>query len=143
MAPPCLAEQSPTKTCPSAPIEPGSSLFGVVAEKGQIAYITPNVPVTSELLVILQASGVPVENRLRFAGACMEHKCVQWNGQPGSGRCGLIDQAVDVHHTDSDLETLPQCGIRASCRWFAQYSRRACSVCPEIIRRPKTALAAV
>jgi hypothetical protein len=140
MAPPALRESTAAKTCPSAPIEAGSSLLGVVAEKGRIAYITPSVPVTKELLVILEQGGIPIENRLRFSGACMEHQCVQWNGGPGDGRCGLIDHAIDALHIDAEAETLPQCGIRSSCRWFAQYSRRACAACPEIIRRPKTSM---
>jgi hypothetical protein len=127
-----------TKTCPSAPPEPGSSLFGIVAAKGQIAYLTPNVPVTNDLLVILGQSA-PVENRLRFSGPCMEHRCVQWAGEPGTGRCGLIDYAVDALGVTEGAETLPTCGIRSTCRWFAQYNRRACSVCPEVIRKPVSA----
>ena len=133
-----LAEAKAGKTCPSAPPEPRSALFGVVAAKGQVADITPNVLVTNELLVILGQSGVPIENRLRFSGACMEHLCVQWEGGAGSGRCGLIDQAMDVFRIESGAEDLPQCGIRHSCRWFAQHSRNACAACPEVIRRPKT-----
>jgi len=70
-------------TCPSAAAEPGSALFGVVAAKGQVAYITPNVPVTKELLAILGQSGVPVENRLRFSGASM---CAV----AGRGRIGAV-----------------------------------------------------
>lgn len=133
-----LAPADSSKTCPSAPPEPGSALLGVVAAKGQVAYITPSVPVTKELLAILGQSGVPVENRLRFSGACVEHRCVQWQGEAGSGRCGLIDQALGVFGIESGAETLPQCGIRPTCRWFAQHNRRACAACPEVIRRPKT-----
>jgi hypothetical protein len=124
------------KTCPSAPAEPGSVLLGIVAGKGQVAYVNPNIPVTSELLVQLADSGVPIENRVRFAGACMEHLCVQWNGKAGEGRCGLIDYAIETLRVESGPDMLPHCGIRDSCRWFAQYSRLACSACPEVIRRP-------
>jgi hypothetical protein len=138
MIDPGLAQATSAKTCPSAPPEPGSALLGVVAEKGQVAYITPNVPVTKELLASLGESGVPVENRLRFSGTCMEHRCVQWKGEAGSGRCGLIDHAIAVLHVAAGAETLPACGIRQSCRWFAQYNRKACAACPEVIRRPKT-----
>src|SRR5271167_2099100 len=123
MSDPTLGNAELTKTCPSAPVEPGSALFGIVAAKGQIAYLTPNVPVTPELLVILGEGGVPIENRLRFAGPCMEHRCVQWKGEAGVGRCGLIDHAIDSLGITSGAESLPQCGIRASCRWFAQYNR--------------------
>jgi len=91
--------------------------------------------------VILGESGVPIENRLRFAGPCVEHRCVQWKGESGAGRCGLIDHAIDSLGITSGAESLPQCGIRSSCRWFAQYNRRACAACPEVIRRPKTTIA--
>jgi len=124
------------KTCPSAPPEPGSVLLGVVAGKGQLAYLKPNPPVTPELLVSLTQQGVPIENRIRFAGPCMEHHCVQWQGAAGTGRCGLIDHAIDVLAIQSGAETLPHCGIRDTCRWFAQHRREACAACPEIIRRP-------
>lgn len=124
------------KTCPSAPAEPGSVLLGVVAGQGQVAYLSPHVPVTSELLESLKRNGVPTENRLRFACACMERRCVQWKEEAGSGRCGLIDHAIDALGITSGAQTLPQCGIRPSCRWFAQHGSRACAACPEVIRKP-------
>jgi hypothetical protein len=126
-----------TLTCPSAPPEPGSALFGIVAAKGQVAYITPRVPFTSELLTILGQTGAPIENRLRFSGPCMEHRCVQWKGVAGSGRCGLVDHAIETLHIECDAETLPKCDIRQSCRWYAQRKAKACAACPEVIRRPQ------
>lgn len=52
-------------TCPSAPGQPGSALFGVVPRKDK-SPITPNVPVTKDLLAILGQSGALLENQLRF-----------------------------------------------------------------------------
>ena len=37
-----------TKTCPSGPAEPGSVLLGMVVAPGQVAYLSPGIPVTSE-----------------------------------------------------------------------------------------------
>jgi|GEM_PF-4300415 len=37
------ADEGGWLTCPSAPPEPGSVLLGIVAAKGEIAYITPNI----------------------------------------------------------------------------------------------------
>jgi len=127
------------RTCPSAPPEPGSVLLGIVAGQGQVAYLSPSPPVTPELLVALGQHGIPIENRIRFAGPCMEHHCVQWKGEAGAGRCGLIDHAIDVLSIQSGPETLPHCGIRDTCRWFAQHHRSACAACPEVIRRPARA----
>ena len=79
------------KTRPSVPPEPGSVLLGVVA-MGQVAYCNPSPPVTPELLVTLSQHGVPVENRIRFASTCIEHRCVQWKEEAGAGRCGFTDQ---------------------------------------------------
>ena len=121
-------------TCPSAPPDADSVLLGIVAAPGQIVYITPNPPVTPQLLDTFERQGIPPENRLRFAGPCMEHNCVQWAGS----RCGLIDRVVD-HFGERDSAELPKCGIRNTCRWFAQHGRNACTSCPEVVRKPAEA----
>jgi len=123
-------------TCPSAPPEPGSTLLGIVTAPGQVAYLNPGIPATQEMIDSLADRGIPIENRLRFSGACMEHRCVQWAGKPGAGRCGLIDHALQALSITEGPETPPHCSIRATCRWFAQHKRAACAACPEIIRRP-------
>ena len=123
-------------TCPSAPPEPGSALLGVVMGPRQVAYLNPGIPATQEMIDSLVSSGIPIENRVRFSGPCMEHRCVQWAGKPGAGRCGLIDHALEALSITEDATTLPHCSIRATCRWFAQHKRAACAACPEVIRRP-------
>jgi hypothetical protein len=122
-------------TCPSAPPEQGSVLLGIVAAPGEIVYITPNPPVTGEMLSNFEKNGIVPENRLRFAGPCMEHRCLQWAGT----RCGLIDRVVDHFGPADGEDALPKCGIRNTCRWFAQQGRAACEACPEIIRKPEEA----
>jgi len=121
-------------TCPSAPPELGSSVLGVVARPSEIAYIVPATAVTAESLAALQRAGIDVENRIRFSCTCAEERCVQWEGD----RCGLIDYAIERRQSSSPVEMLPRCGIRSSCRWFAQRGRAACSVCPDVIRRAST-----
>jgi hypothetical protein len=127
------------KTCPSAPPEVGSFLLGVVTGPGQVAYLNPHVPVSLEMLESLARQGVPVENRMRFGCQCAEQGCVQWKGEDASGRCGLIDHALEALKVEDGPESLPRCGIRASCRWFDQHGRRACAACPQVIRRPARA----
>ena len=129
-----IAEKSAVLTCPSAPPESGSVLLGIVTAKGEIAYLTPHIPVTEDLLATFEKDGVPPENRLRFAGPCMECRCVQW----ADSRCGLIDRVVD-HFGDREVGSLPRCGIRPTCRWFAQQGRAACASCPEVVRKPEGA----
>jgi len=123
-------------SCPSAPPEPGSALLGVVMGPGQVAYLNPGIPATQEMIDSFVSSGIPIENRMRFSGRCMEHRCVQWLGEAGGGRCGLIDHALDALSITDGAATLPHCSIRATCRWFAQHKRVACTACPEVIRRP-------
>ena len=123
-------------TCPSAPPEPGSALLGVVIGPGHIAYLNPGVPATQAMIDDLAESGIPIENRLRFSGRCMEHRCVQWKQDAGTGRCGLIDHALEALSITEGPAALPHCSIRATCRWFAQHKRAACAACPEVIRRP-------
>ncbi|MDR3506389.1 MAG: hypothetical protein P4L64_00670 [Caulobacteraceae bacterium] len=125
------------KTCPSAPPEVGSVLLGVVTAPGQVAYLNPHPPVTPRLLEALAGKGAPVENRVRFACQCAEGGCVQWKDEAGSGRCGLIDHALEALAITEAPRTLPRCGIRNTCRWYAQHGANACGACPEVIRRPE------
>lgn len=126
-------------SCPSAPPEPGAMLFGIVTAPGEVAYLNPAVPATQALIESFSQEGIPIENRMRFSGRCMEHRCVQWSGQAGSGRCGLVDRALDALSISEDPESLPNCAIRATCRWYAQHKRKACAACPEVIRKPAAA----
>ena len=128
--------ERPETTCPSAPPEPGSALLGVVTGPGKVAYLKPAIPATQEMIDRFAASDIPVENRMRFSGPCMEHNCVQWSGRPGAGHCGLIDHALEALSISEPAANLPHCAIRATCRWFAQRKAVACAACPEIIRRP-------
>lgn len=124
-----------TFTCPSGPAAPGAMILGVVAGKGQVAYLSPNIPVTERILRSLQSEGVPVENRMRFACSCLERRCIQWKESEASGRCDLIDHAVKVLEVAVGPDILPHCGIRHTCRWFAQQGRVACGVCPKVVRQ--------
>jgi hypothetical protein len=122
-------------TCPSAPADEGAVFFGVIVRTGEVAYISPNVPVTSALLDAFHTSGIQAENRLRFASRCMEQSCVHWSVD----RCGLIDRAVPLLGKPDLTEALPNCGIRGTCRWFSQHGRKACAACPEVVRMPASA----
>jgi hypothetical protein len=127
-----VSKQNRETTCPSAPADTSAVLFGIIAGKGEVVYISPNIPVTPSLLNTFSQGGIPVENRLRFASRCVERDCVQWSGD----RCGLIDRAVESPGTDQGTDAPPKCGIRSNCRWFAQHGKTACGVCPEVVRKP-------
>jgi hypothetical protein len=58
---------------------------------------------------------------------------VQW----ADGRCGLADRIMtDLADLEAAAENLPRCGIRATCRWFAQHRTSACHACPMVLRKP-------
>ncbi len=118
-------------SCPSAPPEEGAALFGIVQELGRIAYISPAIPVSTTLLRALHSHQVEIENRFRFTGPCMGERCEQWR----SDRCSLVD-AVVADTAAPEKPELAQCGIRATCRWFAQHRQAACAGCPSVIRKP-------
>ncbi|AOJ05432.1 MULTISPECIES: hypothetical protein [Burkholderia] len=120
-------------TCPSAPAESASAVLGAVMDSGTVAYISPKIPISRELLDGLRANGVPVENRVRFLGPCLGGKCAQWTGH----RCGLADAIVNQPAVLSPPEEgLPKCGIRSTCRWYAQHASAACMQCPVVIYEP-------
>ncbi|KGW01575.1 hypothetical protein [Burkholderia pseudomallei] len=120
-------------TCPSAPVESASAVLGAVMESGTVAYISPKIPISSALLDGLRANGVPLENRVRFLGPCLGGQCAQWAGH----RCGLIDAIVKEPAVLAPPEAgLPKCGIRSTCRWYAQHASAACMQCPVVIYEP-------
>ncbi|MDO9005801.1 MAG: hypothetical protein Q7V20_20350 [Aquabacterium sp.] len=121
-------------TCPNAPPEPGAAIIGVVQASGQIAYVSPSIPLTRDLVMSFQAKHIEVENRLRVAGPCSAADCIQW----GQGRCSLVDKVVADVRQPLALPShgLPRCGIRQTCRWFVQHNVRACHACPEVVRKP-------
>ncbi len=128
-----ISPKTTSYTCPSAPPEVGTALFGIVQEPGVVAYISPGIPTTPAMINELQARGIAVENRLRFAGPCMAERCIQWKND----RCSLVDALVaDSRGGSVNLSGLPQCGIRATCRWFAQHGQAACASCANVIRKP-------
>jgi len=126
-------------SCPSAPPEPGATLFGIVQAPGEVAYLNPGVPATEELIATFTQEGVPIENRLRVSSPWAEGRCVQWTAEGGHGRCGLVDRALEAMQVEEGPEALPHCAIRGTCRWYMQHRRRACAACPEVIRRPPEA----
>jgi hypothetical protein len=152
------ADRSPdrpgVKSCPSALCEEGALLLGVVGPEGTVGYVQPPTPVSEDFVRQAQERGHP-ERSFRFSGPCREGACPQWTGQG----CGVIDIVIGSKPADpvltgagmpapagAGLPTLtgaglpapagaglPACGIRRTCRWFAQRGADACAVCPMII----------
>lgn len=118
----------PAATCPSAPAVGSSRLLGIVGPSGRVVY-TPGGPrLTETLRDGLDADG-RLEARYRFSGACVESGCAFWQG----GECAAVIAAHREYDAVADGGPLPECGIRDSCRWWAQEGPAACGVCPFVV----------
>jgi hypothetical protein len=134
------------KSCPSALCEEDALLLGVVGPDGTVAYVQPPTRISADFVAQAQARGHP-ERWFRFSTACREAACHQWTGTG----CGVIDLVIGARPEDPPAAKpdppavkpgapaakpsagLPACGIRRTCRWFAQRGAAACAVCPQII----------
>jgi hypothetical protein len=116
------------KSCPSAPCIEGALLLGVMTSSGRLAYVQPPTRIDAEFVANEQARGRP-ESRLRFSLPCIEAGCSQWTGTS----CGLAEHIVDEAQAAPASKKLPACGIRPTCRWYAEHKADACAVCPSVV----------
>jgi hypothetical protein len=116
--------------CPSARCASGALLLGVVGRDGRIGYLRPAIAVDPEFAERAAAGRAP-EKRFRFAQPCARNGCQHWQGQ----RCAVADAAVKLEPASAagHRASLPRCGIRRDCRWFAQRGRLACAACPLVV----------
>ena len=115
-----------TVLCPSSRCEPGAILLGLHLPDGRVAF-APEPIVVDDAFVAAAREGREPEKRFRFSSPCAKGSCRQWTGS----RCGVIDAVLD--HVESGAAPLPDCSIRARCRWFLQSGPAACSVCPLVM----------
>jgi hypothetical protein len=116
------------RTCPSSSCEPGAKLIGVVNADGTVGYVSPPLEIDVDFVERARQGRTP-EKRFRFASPCVEARCAQWTGS----RCGVIDTVLSTPDRPPVPERLPRCGIRSSCRWYAQSGAEACAVCPLVV----------
>lgn len=110
--------------CPSAPCSRGALLIGVVNSRESVVYLDPPVRMDDEARRLV---GPRPEERFRFAAPCRMAGCDNW-----SDGCRL---AANAAAGGAAASTVPECGIRPQCRWFAQEGAAACHVCP-LVRLP-------
>ena len=114
--------------CPSAPLEPGVVLVGVVLTNGRVAYAADRLELGEEFVSAASQADSP-ERMFRFASTCRQTGCQQWTGN----QCGVINRFLELNQHIEAEEALPECSIRPQCRWFNQEGARACALCPYII----------
>lgn len=114
------------KLCPSAPCSEDAVLLGRIGMDHRVRYLPNRVSVGSAFVENTKA-GTKAETRFRFASACVESSCTQWE----NGRCSVADLArALLADVAADEAGLPKCSIRRDCRWFDQSGIDACQVCP-------------
>ncbi len=114
------------KLCPSAPMEKGALLMGLVNEQGKIDYLGTPIPITKKFIKIAKEGRSPGK-RFRFANECAKNGCARWE----NGGCSVAKHSKELKINSN--EPAPECGIRNSCRWFSQEGVYACGVCPLVI----------
>lgn len=115
--------------CPSARADaPDAVVIGIVdgsVDEPRVRQLERPVPVTEEIL----ASTGPVDPArvLRIAASCLDDRCRHFADQ----RCAFAAKVVTM--LPEVTESLPACGVRARCRWFAEQGGAACRRCPQVV----------
>ncbi|MCW2569671.1 MAG: hypothetical protein JWN54_3768 [Mycobacterium sp.] len=118
------------RLCPSGRCRAGSTLLGIMGPDGHLVYAPGRIPLTDEFVERAHALGPP-ESRFRFAEPCAGEACGNWTDTT----CGVARAAASrPEATDHGSSSLPRCGIRHDCRWYAQEGEQACRVCPLVLR---------
>lgn len=123
-----MATDEKTILCPSSMCGEGAILLGVVQKDGHVYFLNEKMIVNKEFVEIARNGRSP-EKRFRFSNTCMQGSCTQWS----VNRCGVIDELIKIFGPRDEPAELPNCSIRAQCRWYKQHGGRACVVCPETI----------
>lgn len=121
-----------TAWCPSgAAHAPESLVLGVRAGvDGRVTYLADPVP-AAEVLDQIPADIEP-RRVLRFASHCVS-ECVNRRGDD----CTLIERVVAAYPA-ANSRSVPQCHLRADCKWWAQAGVDACRRCPAVSTRHHT-----
>jgi hypothetical protein len=119
--------------CPSSPCQEGALLLGIVLRDGRVAFARDRVVVDKGFVENASRGSHPPETRFRFGSPCVRGACQQWTGS----RCGVIDsvraEARAAGCPPPPALSLPECSIRADCRWFEQAGAEACAVCDLVV----------
>lgn len=128
------ADEEARRLCPSSSVERATVFLGMVMPSGKVAFMTPAPPVDRDFLDSLTEEDERIEERFRLAGPCVEEQCAYWSGRNcrlGVELSGLRPETEKEQ--GGGVRTLPACGIRKRCRWFAENGARACGVCPYVV----------
>lgn len=109
------------KSCPSAPFKEGLSVFAKI-ENDHFAFTEDLIKIDKEMLET--SSGTDYRATMK----CVTKGCVNWNGN----RCTVPQQMAYFIDARTDHDDYSNCGLKPSCRWFAENGVKACQMCPLI-----------
>lgn len=115
--------------CPNSLPVIGGVVLGIVNEDQGITLLPEPEPVTPEFYkMVIKDTGL--EAQFRFSSPCVEGKCRHWTGHA----CDVPSRVMQSIEENIAADTaLPECFIRASCRWFGQDGAKACMACTEVV----------
>jgi hypothetical protein len=115
--------------CPSAqPDMENARIIGMVSgspDAPQTAYLARGVEI--DISVASHLGELAATEVFRFAATCEQARCCHFDG----ANCALADRIVK--QLPEVVDSLPQCHIRPTCRWFAEQGPAACRRCPQIL----------
>src|SRR5437762_2736444 len=108
--------------CPSARCQEGAILLGTVLAKGTVAFLKERSTIGKTFVEIANEGRTP-EKRFRFSSPCLKCGCEQWTGL----NCSIVDKCIaKARQHIGAANSMPECSIRAQCRWFFQRGAAAC-----------------
>lgn len=118
--------------CPSAQGRRGALLLGRVQENNEVAFANFDIRVTDAFVEAAKAASPDgnTEYGYRFANVCVKKRCQQWDGT----QCTVSSRMLRLLE-DMTTEELPDCRIRADCRWYAQEGEEICRRCTYVTTR--------
>jgi hypothetical protein len=119
--------------CPSARCKDGAILVGIVLANHTVAHIDHRIKIDANQAQTLQMGVINPEKRFRFSSPCAQCGCQQWQADGSGGKCRVIEEVLAAPPPADFPRTLPNCAIRAQCRWFLQRGEEACGVCRYVI----------
>lgn len=114
-------------TCPSGRCRPGATLLGIKGPDGRVIYTPGTGPLDQESAAVFESRGGSAIGR--FSEPCLESGCAHWVNESCE-----VAAAAAAQHRDEPEHGLPNCGIRAQCRWFEQEGGWVCGICPQVFR---------
>lgn len=119
--------------CPSFSSQKDAKLLGVLNKDGIIDILPRPLEIHDEFAKKCHENGFRPEEMYRFVGLCARSNCSNWH----NNNCSVATRIAKVAMEEKLEKDLPVCGIRPSCRWFAQEQSNACRICRFIVTDTK------